>query len=196
MSYSANPPPPLTSPVSHPCTSVVGRYLRKRRSCDQDKEAPLSQASTLNGHYHGASATGTDRSEIGPYLGGHWATYTVPATNSASPMHFRGRAISPKAPLRRTEGPHKGQALKRPSGSGSGRSEHWNVNTLTFLAHSAKATPVPTFPANAAPTRGAPATRSPRQPHRANLAAPTPQPNPLPRTNPLHPRFETPPPNN
>ena len=37
--------------------------------------------------------------------------------------------------------PHKGQATKRPSGSGSGRSEHWNVNTLTPLAHSAKASP-------------------------------------------------------
>ncbi len=48
-----------------------------------------------------ASASGTDRSEIGPYLGGLRATAQSPATNSASPTHFRGRAISPKAPLRR-----------------------------------------------------------------------------------------------
>jgi hypothetical protein len=36
-----------------------------------------------------------DHSEIGPYLGGHWATSRVPTSNSASPMHFRGhRATS------------------------------------------------------------------------------------------------------
>ena len=45
---------------------------------------------------------GTDRSEIGPYLGDHRATSKSPTTNSASPMHFRGRAISTKAPLWRT----------------------------------------------------------------------------------------------
>ena len=43
-----------------------------------------------------------DRSEIGPYLGGHWATPRGPSANSVSPEHLRVRAMSPKAPrLRR-----------------------------------------------------------------------------------------------
>ena len=45
----------------------------------------------------------TDRSEIGPYLGGHWATSQSPTTNAAltNPAlsaNLRSMAISPKAP--------------------------------------------------------------------------------------------------
>ena len=43
-------------------------------------------------------ATAPDRSEIGPYLGSLWATPQSSSANSASPTHFRGGAISPKAP--------------------------------------------------------------------------------------------------
>ena len=39
-----------------------------------------------------------DRSEIGPYLRSPRATSGICPTNSASPVHLRGRAISPKAP--------------------------------------------------------------------------------------------------
>ena len=80
-------------------TSEVGRFLRKRRYGEHDKEAPLSRARTLDGQFHeasttrpvprlqypAASTTGTDRSEIGPYLGDPRSTSRVPATNSASP---------------------------------------------------------------------------------------------------------------
>ncbi len=40
----------------------------------------------------------TDRSEIGPYLGSHWATSQSPTTNPALSVNLRGMAISPKAP--------------------------------------------------------------------------------------------------
>ena len=54
-----------------------------------------------------------DRSEIGPYLGGHWATPQGPSANSVSPEHLRVRAISPKAlmsavPDRSEIGPYLG----------------------------------------------------------------------------------------
>ena len=39
----------------HLSTSEVGRFLRKRRSGEHDKEAPLSLASTLDGQFHGSS---------------------------------------------------------------------------------------------------------------------------------------------
>ena len=40
----------------------------------------------------------TDRSEIGPYLGSHWATSQSPTTNPALSANLRRMAISPKAP--------------------------------------------------------------------------------------------------
>ena len=54
-----------------------------------------------------------DRSEIGPYLGGHWATPRGPSAKSVSPEHLRVRAISPKAlmsavPDRSEIGPYLG----------------------------------------------------------------------------------------
>ena len=62
----------------------------------------------------------TDRSEIGPYLGSHWATSWSPTTNSASPGNLRGGAISPKAPTsadtdRRRAGPLGDRSLPRRS---------------------------------------------------------------------------------
>jgi hypothetical protein len=50
---------PQTRP--HPDTSVVGRFLRKRRSGEHDIEAPVSLASTLDGQHHRAGPLG-DRS--------------------------------------------------------------------------------------------------------------------------------------
>jgi hypothetical protein len=59
---------PQTQP--HPGTSEVGRFLRKRHSAEHDREAAFSMAGTLDGQaIFMASTTGTDRSEIGPYLG-------------------------------------------------------------------------------------------------------------------------------
>jgi hypothetical protein len=98
----------------HLSTSEVGRFLRKRRSGEHDKEAPLSLTGNLDGQYRRP-----DRSEIGPYLGSHQVTFGSGrkkhltqarkssdglrvAEKSTSPEHLQGRAISPKAPLRRT----------------------------------------------------------------------------------------------
>ena len=64
-------------------------------------------------HRSDRNAAEPDRSEIGPYLGGHWATSRspatnptspsrVPATNSTLPERLRDGAISPKAPRPQT----------------------------------------------------------------------------------------------
>ena len=59
---------PQTQP--DPGTSEIGRFLRKRHSAEHDREAAFSMAGTLDGQaIFMASTTGTDRSEIGPYLG-------------------------------------------------------------------------------------------------------------------------------
>ena len=47
----------------------------------------------------GAMSAVPDRSEIDPYPGGHWAIFRGFSADSTSPVHFRGRAISPKAPM-------------------------------------------------------------------------------------------------
>ena len=62
----------------------------------------------------------TDRSEIGPYLGSHWATSQSPTTNPALSANLRGMAISPKAPTsadtdRRRAGPLGDRSLPRRS---------------------------------------------------------------------------------
>ena len=46
----------------------------------------------------GAMSAVPDRSEIGPYPGGHWAIFRGFSADSTSPVHLRGRAVSPKVP--------------------------------------------------------------------------------------------------
>ena len=89
--------PPQTQPRLN--TSEVGRFLRKRHVDEQDGDTSLSMVGNLDGQYRRAGQLGDrslprklfglHRSEIGPYLGSHWATSHGPSINSASPEHLR-----------------------------------------------------------------------------------------------------------
>ena len=115
------PAPPQLS------TSEVGRFLRKRH-VRRDRTAaeigPPNRTGIRSSPWHAistGSTTGTDRSEIGPYHGSHWATHLGLSINLASTEHLRGRAISPKAPrpqrsdrrTRRRYGTFRGRQSRR-----------------------------------------------------------------------------------
>ena len=112
----------------HPNTSEVGRFLRKRRvgrhGTPQTRNTADTDRSEI-GPYLRAGSAHPDRSEIGPYLGAgsdweaHRATCRIPATDSTSPMRFRGRAISPKAPRRQTRNTADADRSDQPSAPNS-----------------------------------------------------------------------------